>query len=628
MTQPLKRPQIALLPPAVAERIAAGEVVERPASIVKEAVENALDAGATEIEVRLEDGGRSLIEILDNGCGMSESDLPLALQRHATSKLRSLADLDRIVTLGFRGEALPSIAAVAELRILSRPVDGPVDREESTAYELEARIEGPSPVHRLTHGTFAGGSPHGTRIQARGLFAQVPARLKFLKSAAAEVSAVREWMERLALTHPTVGFKLSSETRVLLNLRPSDTLERIRAILADGEDFPIVSSPRVESPGLSLQVHWLQGLSSPQTRKIVQIVNGRAVRDRVIQQALLQPFRQSLLPGQFPAVALYLELDPASIDVNVHPAKTEIRLLDSGRIFREIDRALGALIQKHGSIGFAAGQRETQAPSWSAEAPRPFFSSGSLFAGTSSPALPPFPPGGAHPAPLSSLPESHSEALSEELKPSPIRALLSAGTFAGTLFQTYVLYDLGQELVLIDQHAAHERIRYEKLRARALSQAASSVLSSRQPLLIPEAVHFAPEQRPLLEARLPWLEKLGFEVEVFGESAALFRTIPSEWGAENLRIRLKGLVERLLSLPGTEALTPGGLLLDETRFEKLASEACHSAIRAGDRLERMEIEALVDALGTCEHPWNCPHGRPTLARIPRSRFEEWFLRRV
>jgi DNA mismatch repair protein MutL len=231
----------------------------------------------------------------------------------------------------------------------------------------------------------------------------------------------------------------------------------------------------------------------------------------------------------------------------------------------------------------------------------------------------------------STLPGTTAAPTRPELSASPalssgsgIRELLEKGTFSGTLFQTYVLFDLGHELLLLDQHAAHERVRYEKLRARALQNAQSG---KSQPLLIPEAVHFASESRSLLESRLPWLERLGFEAEVFGESALLFRTVPAEWGSEQLRTRLKSLVERLLSI-AIEEKESQNLLLDESRFEKLASEACPSAIRAGDRLERVEVDALVEELIQCEHPWNCPHGRPTVARIPRSRFEEWFQRRV
>ncbi|MGZ3699864.1 MAG: DNA mismatch repair endonuclease MutL, partial [Bdellovibrionota bacterium] len=343
--------RVKLLDPVVAERIAAGEVIERPSSVVKELVENSIDAGATEIAVVLSDGGKGLIEILDNGHGMQPEDLAICVQRHATSKLSSLQDLEKILTLGFRGEALPSIAAVSEMSILSRA------QGAETAYEIReasARAVNPRP-EAVTFGHFLN-SPHGTRIRAAGLFSQVPARLKFLKSQGAEVSQVREWLERLALAHPKIGFRLVSDDRTVLTLKPQTEVERVRAILADGEDFPIVSAESerngFQDRGLTVRAHWVQGLSTPQTRRLVQVVNGRAVRDRMLQQALLAPFRQALLPGQFPAVALFIEISPAAIDVNVHPTKTELRFLDSRKVFHEVERLVDSLIAKHGAAGY------------------------------------------------------------------------------------------------------------------------------------------------------------------------------------------------------------------------------------------------------------------------------------
>ncbi|MGZ3707714.1 MAG: DNA mismatch repair endonuclease MutL [Bdellovibrionota bacterium] len=597
--------RVKLLDPVVAERIAAGEVIERPSSVVKELVENSIDAGATEIAVVLSDGGKGLIEILDNGHGMQPEDLAICVQRHATSKLSSLQDLEKILTLGFRGEALPSIAAVSEMSILSRA------QGAETAYEIReasARAVNPRP-EAVTFGHFLN-SPHGTRIRAAGLFSQVPARLKFLKSQGAEVSQVREWLERLALAHPKIGFRLVSDDRTVLTLKPQTEVERVRAILADGEDFPIVSAESerngFQDRGLTVRAHWVQGLSTPQTRRLVQVVNGRAVRDRMLQQALLAPFRQALLPGQFPAVALFIEISPAAIDVNVHPTKTELRFLDSRKVFHEVERLVDSLIAKHGAAGYTpSAQPGPQA--------QPFF----LNAGSR-----------AFEAPIQqqtsifSAPSwNASEATPESAKaPEPALHPLKFGRYVGVLFQTYIQYDLGQELALVDQHAAHERIRYEKLRSRMLSPDARP---QPQALLLPEAIKFAPEERVRIESRLELLARAGFETELFGEDTVLFRGVPTEWGTDALRTRLKSLVERL-----TAQETPNALALDEELFETLASEACHSAIRAGDRLEDLEAQALVDELFRCEHPWNCPHGRPTVVRIPRGKLEEWFQRRV
>ena len=666
---------IQVLPPLVAERIAAGEVVERPASVVKELVENALDAGATEIAVALEAGGKALIEVTDNGRGMQGEDLKLSVLRHATSKLRSVEDLEKIATLGFRGEALPSIAAVSELTLLTRPREV---SDSSTAFELTAAPDGTgsAPVRETTFGHFLG-SPHGTRLQARGLFSQIPARLKFLKAQASEVAQVREWMERLALTRPDVGFRLSSDGRTVLNLRapaPGISLidaekERVRAVLADGEDYPILTFHEDGDlqPGIRVRAHWVQGLSTPQTKKMLQIVNGRAVRDRLIQQALLHPFRQALLPGQFPGILLRVDLDPGLIDVNVHPAKTEVRFLESGRIFKAVETAVSSLIARHGIIGYASGARalesdipfETKAHAhWSAsdsnsgpagsamggshtavpmhfEAPTTSFRQqsleldrGSLFTQK---------PLGGHTqwsaTPVVGAPEADIARIAPTGQPglSVDPALrsehpLAGSRFAGILFNTYLLYERGSELALIDQHAAHERIRYEKLRLRVTDPARAA---APQQLLLPEAVAINADARIELEKRLPLLNELGFEAEVFGESSVLFRTIPGEWGTDELRVRLRNLVDRLLdadSLPQDQEAR--ALLLDEDIFERIASEACHSAIRAGDRLDREEAERMIEQLFACQHPWNCPHGRPTLTKVPKARFEEWFQRRV
>lgn len=613
--------KVQILDPLVAERIAAGEVIERPSSIVKELVENALDAGATEIAVILEDGGKRLIEVLDNGTGMDAENLKLCTLRHATSKIRAVEDLERLTSLGFRGEALPSVAAVAELSITTRTAEMANGSRETLEWKN-------GDVAKTTFGHFLG-SPHGTRMLVRGLFSQIPARLKFLKSASSEVSHVREWIERLALTHPETGFKLLSEDRTILQLRPGTVEDRVKQILGDGNDYPLVSLERHDQNGISVKAYWLQGLSSPQTRKLVQIINKRAVRDRLVQQAMLSAFRQALLPGQFPAVALFLDLPPHLLDVNVHPTKTELRFLNSSQIFRAVDQLLEDLIAQHGVAGYAArptslfpanfSVADSVAGSATAPAFRPSFAAES-FAPTSNETATAA-PGFVFRQPSAEAPAaaSTSGALFPE-STHPFRF----ERFSGLIFQTYLLYDLGDELAMIDQHAAHERIRYETLKARALKRAQAA---QSQNLLLPEVVSFPPERRLDLEARLPLIAQLGFEAELFGDDKLLFRGIPPEWGQASLRTRLMSLVERLISLedrPEKEA----PLLLDERLFEKLASEACHSAVRAGDRLSPEQAQRIVDQLFECEHPWNCPHGRPTIARVPRARFEEWFQRRV
>ncbi len=601
---PKNQNPIQILDHLVAERIAAGEVIERPSSIVKELVENSIDAGASEIAVTLEDGGKKLIEVLDNGYGMDEAALKLCTLRHATSKIRAVEDLETLSSLGFRGEALPSISAVSHLSILSRSRYGDDDSAQSSD-ALEWR-EGK--ISKMTFGHFLG-STHGTRILSEGLFSQIPARLKFLKSSGTEVSHVREWMERLALTHPEIGFKLTHEGKTILNLRPSTMEDRVQLILGDGNDYPLVSHTREEISGIRVKAYWLQGLSSPQTRKLIQIINQRAVRDRLVQQAMLSAFRQALLPGQFPALALVLDLPPHLIDVNVHPTKTELRFLNSSQVFRAVQVTLEELVAKNGVTGFAPSSFAPSSHSFGLEASESSLQkTESLWSSNFS-----FPAS----APLSTWTQTRTDATPLE-QDHPFQD----HRFSGVLFQTYLLYDLGNELALVDQHAAHERIRYELLKSRALRAQGQSC----QSLLIPESVQFPAEKRRDLESRLPLLTQLGFEAEVFGDNQLLFRGIPPEWGNANLKTRLMTLVQKLIHL---EDLPDGtSVVLDERMFEKLASEACHSAVRAGDRLDPSVAQALVNQLFECEHPWNCPHGRPTIARVPRARFEEWFQRKV
>ena len=309
----------------------------------------------------------------------------------------------------------------------------------------------------------------------------------------------------------------------------------------------------------------------------------------------------------------------------MHPTKTEIRFLDTSQVFKTIVHTVNQVIGLHGAPAFAPGlaftASEGATTAWHltpTAASAPSYSD-------STPANPEWKlragPGFFDSRPRLTDERSHAESTQDQPVPTPYAAHpFSKHQYVGVIFQTYLLYDLGQELALIDQHAAHERIRYEKLKLRALSREHSGS----QALLLPESAPFDAERITEVLARLPWLEQLGFEAEIFGESALLFRAVPTEWGTENLRVRLKALLERLLE----SETPPVGATFDERLFEKLASEACHSAIRAGDRLEPIHALALVDQLFETEHPWNCPHGRPTVVRIPRGRFEEWFQRRV
>jgi DNA mismatch repair protein MutL len=580
--------KIQILPSLIAERIAAGEVIERPASAVKELCENALDAGATSVEVTLMRGGTDLIEVIDNGSGMAREDLEVCIGRHATSKIREFEDLNRLRTLGFRGEALPSIASVSELTIASRLKGNDSTHEIRLSQSAASR----TPSDQVANIGFCG-SPPGTRVRVASLFSQVPARLKFLKSPGAESGAVREILERLALAHPEVRFKMTSDERTLLELPMESLKDRAIRMLSDDNPFE-VKTLRLGGPQ-SLEVIWLKGLSLPHTRSLYQIVNGRAVRDRTLQTAILNPLKQSFLPGNFPACVVKIDLPPDELDVNVHPAKTEIRFLEPGKIFALCKAAFEKLMEEDLAREGAAEEFRMHA----------------------SPSFVPTSFGGySH-----GFTTGHTPLLDLSGKSDPSESFIDEtpiGDYRGILFSTYFVFERGDDLTLIDQHAAHERIRYEQLKSRILRQEAVET----QTLLVPEVIKWSSDRILELKPKLSLLSSMGFDVEIFGEETVLFRAIPAIWGNRALTERLRNLLERLL-----EARIPdGSLVWDEPLFEKIAMEACRSSFKAGDMIETASALDLTRKLFQCEHPGNCPHGRPTSIRISKTKVEEWFNR--
>jgi DNA mismatch repair protein MutL len=591
--------KIQILPPLVAERIAAGEVIERPSSVVKELVENSIDAGATQIEVRLQKGGCDLIEVIDNGNGMSSEDLELSVCRHATSKISKFEDLSHLVSLGFRGEALPSIAAVASLKITSK-TKGFETFEVAVEHTAPKRAE----ARRVPNYNFLG-SEHGTRITVTSLFSQIPARLKFLKSAGAETSAVREIIERLALTHPEIAFSLTSDDRKSISL-PSETLQkRAERMLSDDNPFELLHTKLEGAWGI--EVIWLKGLSQPHTRSIFQIVNGRALRDRIVQQAILSPLRQSFLPGNFPSLVVKLDIPADEIDVNAHPTKSEIRFLDSKKIFALCHAAIERLLAN-----------STPTESELSSVMNPIYSQGSYPHYNPTPAM-----GHYHPSHQPELGGFTQPNFNQDAVPSNIENDFNFdttpyGQYKGIWFSTYLVFEQNEEILLIDQHAAHERIRYEKLKNRVLNREKVE----EQELLVPEVIKMDADKVFQLREKLPLLQSMGFDCEAFSEESILVRSIPAVWGMNHLTLRLKNLLERLNENTGDHPVW------DETLFEKVAMEACRSSFKAGDHMNEWSAIDLTKKLMQCEHPGNCPHGRVTFIKISRNKVDEWFNRKL
>jgi DNA mismatch repair protein MutL len=599
------------LPPDAVNRIAAGEVIERPAAAVKELVENALDAGATRIDVDIAHGGKTLIAVLDDGSGMGPEDLLLAVERHATSKLSPSPggdyDLANIRTLGFRGEALPSIGAVARLEIASRRAG---DGEAWRLRVAGGEIDGPEP---------AGFAGSGTRVEVRDLFFATPARLKFLKSDSAETGAVAEVLRRLAMGREDVAFTLASAGRRLLNLSAEPRgeegrLKRLGAIM--GGDFR-ANAVAIDASREGARVTGFAGLPTYHRGlpdKQYLFVNGRPVRDKLVIGAVRGAYADFLARDRHPALALFLELPPGLVDVNVHPAKTEVRFLDAGAVRGLL---IGAL--RHGLA--QAGHRAATTPS--------AYALGKMTQGGFAPGGPrgpsthnPFAPIGAE-----SEKEFRERADSFEGAHTPgARINAPEDDAAGTenfplgaaraqLHETYIVAQTADGLVIVDQHAAHERLVYERMKA-ALE--AGGVV--RQGLLIPEIVELDAEEAARLERRFEEFAGLGLAMERFGEDAVLVRETPALLGVADIKGLVRALADDLAEFGES-------CVLKERLQEVCSSMACHGSVRAGRRLGGDEMNALLRQMEATPHSGQCNHGRPTYVELKLADIERLFGRR-
>ncbi len=633
--------RIHVLSDSLINKIAAGEVIERPASVLKELLENSVDAGATRVDITIEDGGRRLIAVSDDGCGMNEEELALAIQPHATSKLTHEDDLFAIHTMGFRGEALPSIGSVSQMRLVSRVADEPGGHEIQVD---GGRIEGPRPT----------AAPVGTSIEVRELFFNVPARRKFLKTANTEIGHIVEQLIRIGLPHPHIHIVCSHNARRTHDL-PScggpDVLaairDRIAAMLSAELAQAMIPIDRQER-GLLIR-GWVAPPAMARGTAAWQYtwLNGRFVRDRFLQHAVRESYRGLLPEGRFPVVFLFLEVPPADIDVNVHPTKIEVRFRDSNLVHSQVLAALRETFLKRDlTPQLTPEQVPREMPGtviptgdpW-VEPPRP---SGDAFRSgpPRPPELPPeaqqemrramadflrnVPPTQAPYPPSPQGPETRPFETSEsqtrlpwDMGPTPAPTPPQAGTPYRTVLQlhnAYLVTETEDGLVIVDQHALHERILYQQLVERVTRGPLES-----QRLLLPETVDVTPTEMACLEGFGPLFERLGLDLTPFGPTRIAVQAVPSVLSDADVGEWISNLLRRLADKPD-QAVT------DEFLFEILESVACKAAVKAGDPLTPQEIESLLARRAEVEKSSSCPHGRPTTLHMSLTELAKQFKR--
>ncbi|MBF6568534.1 MAG: DNA mismatch repair endonuclease MutL [Candidatus Binataceae bacterium] len=629
---------IHILPEQVANQIAAGEVVERPASAVKELLENALDAGARTIEVEIESGGRGAIILADDGAGMSREDAILAVRRHATSKIREAADLSAIRTLGFRGEALASIASVSHLTIKTRRA------ADARGYELAIESGEVESIRETAIGC-------GTRIEVRDLFFNTPARLKFLKTMATEQGAIADTFQRLALANHKVAFRLSADRRALYDLpRTASTLERFRQLFGDKLAAQMLPFERDREGARVYGLSSQSQISLPTSRMLFAFVNQRAVRDRMLLRALSQAYQTMVPRGRYPAAVLFVEIGAEQVDVNVHPMKTEVRFRDSGALFELVYHAIrDRMADQRIPIAIAAGEAiDLRAPTKIASignsigdqlsigAPPAITASGgaigepAIVAPVREPSresrlrlVPDLPanrpaqsplglgyglrarPGGSNP--------DNSSNRSAAVLTHPAVPDYAKLRIVGQMFAGYIALEGPDGFMLVDQHAAHERVTFEKLRAQ-LRDGGVQI----QALLTPETIELSPARAAAVHAAIAELRAIGFVLEPFGPATMLLKAAPAVFGTESGRRLLNDMIDGL-----GDVSARGGESAFEDRLKQLA---CHGSIRVGRILEPREIQALLAELDATEFKTNCPHGRPVHINFGRGQIERMFRR--
>ncbi len=581
------------LPTSLINRIAAGEVIERPASVVKELVENALDAGAGRIEIITRGGGLLLISVSDDGCGMGADDLALAVERHATSKLPD-GDLSNIGTLGFRGEALPSIGAVAKLTIQSQA--------QNSAEGAEIIVD----AGRKSEPRPAALNP-GTRVEVRDLFYATPARLKFMKSERAEQAAISDVIKRLAMAHPGVGFTLTSGERTTLKV-PAALAGDSEAVLARlgrimGSDFMAdARAVHAEREGVTVQGYaGLPTLNRANQMMQFLFVNGRPVRDKLLGGAVRGAYGDLVPRGRFPMLALFLSVPPQDVDVNVHPAKSEVRFRDPGAIRGLIVGALRQVLEEAGHSASAAlgAHAFARAGGYSGMRPAP-----SVLAFAE-----------AAQAPFENFAPASGDTRASDAEPEQSFQDQPLGAARAQLHDTYIISQTQDSVIIVDQHAAHERLVYEKMK-----QGLANGGVTRQILLIPEVVELDESAAEALAARVGELEAFGVVLERFGAGAVAVREMPALLGDGDIKGLVRDLADEIMQGDGT-------ISLKEKLEAVCATMACYGSVRAGRRLKADEMNALLREMEATPHSGQCNHGRPTYVELKLTDIEKLFLRR-
>ena len=613
--------RIRLLSETVASQVAAGEVVERPASVVKELIENSIDAGARKIDTVIRRGGISLVRVIDDGCGMDRDDALLSLERHATSKIRSAADLQAVATLGFRGEALPSIASVSRFRLTTR---------EGDAVEGTEIVVNGGKIDIVRDG----GEGPGTQVEVRSLFYNLPARRKFLRSENTESRNIEHQIHLQAIGHPQIGFSLLRDDRMLFQLPAAVTLgDRIRDL------YGIELLERLvevnATPSLNVRIGGFIGQAglSRQTRtQQLVFVNGRAIESPLLTAAIREGYHTALMKGQYPVTFLFIELDPAAVDVNVHPAKREVRFRDPGAVREAIVHSIQQTLERgrmawqekfRGPLIMPAAVPENAAPDPKLRpqvaAPRETHHElpqlGPTVAGVVDPghARVPNTVGQAHRLPI---PRADSTDDADALQRSQRVSAQQQFQIIGVLSKLYVLMENADGLVLVDQHAAHERILFEELRRRMEEQGVPT-----QKLLLPQTFDVPPRDADWIERNISILQKMGIGIESFGPGTFKIDSLPGFLNVSDPAQFMRKVIDDLKSAGNSTS----PMRLGE---DMIATTVCRHAVKANDPLRYPEIENLIRDLLECDLPYCCPHGRPTMIQISLLELEKKFGRKI